>query len=73
MPVQHIDASAALDSGLSAARITRHLLLRFSSPNNRNRLAILILTQANPFSMTLPISFWSRIALSPEISAPSDF
>jgi hypothetical protein len=56
MPVQHIDASAALDSGLSAARITRHLLLRYSSPNNRNRLAILMLTQANPFSMTLPIS-----------------
>jgi hypothetical protein len=56
MPVQHIDGSAALDSGLSAARIARHLSLRFSSPNNRNRLAILILTQANPFSMTLPIS-----------------
>jgi hypothetical protein len=36
----------------SAARITRHLLLPFSSPNNRNRLAILILTQANPLSMT---------------------
>src|SRR5262249_33815726 len=49
MPVQHIDASAALNSGLSTARIARHLLLRFSSPNNRNHLAIL---QANPFSMT---------------------
>jgi hypothetical protein len=28
----------------------------FSSPNNRNCLAILMLRQANPFSMTLPIS-----------------
>jgi hypothetical protein len=31
MAAQHIDGSAALDSGLSAARITRHLLLRFLS------------------------------------------
>jgi hypothetical protein len=47
MPVQHIDGSAALDSGLSAACITRHLLLHFSSPNNRNRLAILSSLIAN--------------------------
>jgi hypothetical protein len=40
VPVQHIDASAALDSGLSAARITRHLLLRFSSPNNPDRALV---------------------------------
>src|SRR5215470_3882140 len=42
VPVQHIYESAALDSGLSAASITRHLLLHFTSPNNRNRLAILM-------------------------------
>jgi hypothetical protein len=34
----------------------------FLSPNNRNRLAILILTHANPFSMTRR-QFWS---LAPE-------
>jgi hypothetical protein len=71
VPVQHIDAAAALDSGLSAARVTRHLLLRFSSPYNRNRLAILILTQANPFSHDVADQFWSRIALSPEMSPAS--
>jgi hypothetical protein len=38
VPVQHIDASAALDSGLSAARIARHLLLRFSSPKESKSL-----------------------------------
>jgi hypothetical protein len=41
MPIQHIDGSAALDSGLPAACIAGHLTLRFPSPHNRNRLAIL--------------------------------
>jgi hypothetical protein len=66
MPGQHIDGSAPLDSGLSPACITRHLSLPFSSPNNRNRLAILILTQANPFSMTLPISSGLELPFHPK-------
>jgi hypothetical protein len=36
VPVQHIDASAALNSGLSAACITRHLLLSFVAEQSKS-------------------------------------
>jgi hypothetical protein len=48
-------------------------MLRFSSPNNRNRLAILILTQANPFSMTLPISSGLELPFHPKFQRPAIF
>jgi hypothetical protein len=73
MPVQHIDGSAALDSGLSAACITRHLLLRLSSPNNRNRLAILMLTQAKSIFQTLPISSGLELPFHPKFQRPAIF
>jgi hypothetical protein len=43
----------------------------FSSPNNRNRLAIWILAQANPFSMTLPISSGLELPLHPKFQRPA--
>src|SRR5262249_44633742 len=51
-------------------------IVPLSSSNNRNRLAILILTQANPFSMTLPIGSGLELPSHPKYNSKppaSDF
>jgi hypothetical protein len=47
MPIEHVDRSAAFDGRLPAPCIACHLSLHFPSPNDRNRLAILMLSSGD--------------------------